>query len=97
MTTIKFDPRLEHAVRFPVSEVLLRQALALPDSSCIIGISEDPEIKNAFQLVVYDPNLPAVEDGTIIPQVMPRFTADYDKRPGIWISFDWNLENARRE
>jgi|WetSurMetagenome_2_1015567.scaffolds.fasta_scaffold52663_2 hypothetical protein len=75
-----------------VSEELIEQAFALPEGSRIENISRSSLRTGVFVFTIEHPDLPEVEEGNAIPQITPLLTADYEKRPATWITFDWNLK-----
>jgi hypothetical protein len=88
---------MKHIARFDVRAELLTQALALPDGSLIENISRSTSRADVFTLVVTHPDLPEVEEGSQIPEAYPLLHADYEKRPAMWITFDWKLPSLKNE
>ena len=80
--------------KFFVSAELIEQSLAMPDGAKILDISRARSTivgGNEFLFVVESDELPE-RDGDDIPQITPQLTADYEKRPATWLTFEWNKE-----
>jgi len=86
-------------VRFNVTAELIRRALAMPEWTEIYDIkpwlrfTEDPKSVDVFTFYVEHPDLPEVKEGEQPPEIDPVIQADYDKEPGVWLTFNWGLED----
>ncbi len=79
-------------VCFQVSLDVLSSALSLPVGTEIVDVLIVGQ--DVARLVVSHPDLPDVVRDCV-PEISPRITADYSKRPSTWLTFDWNLGSAR--
>ena len=74
-------------VKFRVASEFIRDALALPEDTQIRNIVRHDYQPKTFVFYVEHPDLD--EAGDVIPEVIPVFTVDYDKKPSTWLTFDW--------
>lgn len=81
----------KHRAVIQVSEELIREALAMPDGAEIVDIRRSNERFGQYEMLVDHPDLPAVAELGIIPLVTPTLTADFEKRPATWLTWDWDL------
>lgn len=79
-------------VRMKVSGEFIRQALSIPDGATIYNIGLHEICPDVFWFLVEHPDLPEVLEGQLPIEVSPLITADYEKRPDTWLTFDWGLE-----
>lgn len=81
-----------HAARFLMRFELLRDALAMPAETNIISIQDSGP--GEFYFFVEHPDLPKVNRGEVPPEIQPLIEADYEKRPDIWLKFNWDKNLA---
>ena len=63
----------------PISQELLRQMLHLPEGTEFISAEVDWKFGHpAVRLLVTHPDINEVKDGSLIPDILPEFTTEYD-------------------
>ena len=82
----------KHMAKMAIMGELICDSLALPDGSYIERIEPHPSMLGVFVFYVEHGDLPEVKPGDELPEVVPIFTADYDKRPSVWLTVDWNID-----
>ena len=75
------------AVRFNVSEKLLRVKLGMPDNSKIFSALWHPEGNGSVELFVENPELPELKEGEQVAPVTPAATLD-----GAW---NWTVPKEK--
>jgi len=79
---------------FLLSGELLSECLALPEGTTIIGIQLDNMYSYQFRILVEHEDLPAVKELERATEISPMYTADIEKKPSTWLTFDWGLPNG---
>lgn len=80
--------------RFCVPMELIRDALAIPDGTTICDIVRHDDYPDVFIFYVEHPDLPELAEGAMLPEVAPVISADYDRKPSTWLSWDWGLDST---
>ena len=69
---------------------------AVPDGALIYNIVRHTHLPDTFVFYVEHPDLPELQEGETPLEIEPRLTADYERKPSTWLTWDWNLpENAQ--
>ena len=84
-------------VQFTVSGDLIRKALAMPDDTLIYGIVRHDWSPDAFVFFVEHPDLPEMGEGESPLKITPKITADYEKKPSMWLTWDWDLPGKEQD
>ncbi len=63
----------------------------MPEGSVIRAIVQSETIPGMYVMLVEHPDLPEVREGETVPETIPTLTADYEKRPATWLTWDWGL------
>jgi len=84
-------------VKFDVSSDLIRDALAIPEEATIYDIHQSEQRVGSYTFYVVHPDLPEIGAGDVVPEVSPIIRADYDKKPSVWLTWDWRLDVEDKE
>ena len=79
-----------------VSKELLREALAMPEDTVIHSITPHKFRRGVFVFCIEHPDLPSLSEGEVTPEIAPVITADYDKKPSMWLTWSWGLEDEEK-
>ena len=65
--------------------------LAMPEGTKIIRTTD--KTNDSLLLLLESADLPEIEkrEGIPYPAYQPIVTADYDKRPSVWLTWDWGI------
>ena len=72
--------------RISVNIDLLKQALHIPDTTRIIGVSYDAVCGDSVRLVVEDDALPPVSEGNMVPLYIPLITRHEETYTWDWMA-----------
>jgi hypothetical protein len=78
--------------RFRVSAQIIMDSLAMPEGSKLRAIVQDEFHPNVFVFYVEHPDLPEEVEGMPPVEIMPIVKADYERRPSMWLTFEWNVD-----
>lgn len=78
-------------IQFKVTEELIRQALAIPDEAEIVNIVRHEFVPGLFTFYVTHPSFPECLEGALPIEADPVITADYENRPGTWLTIDFRI------
>jgi hypothetical protein len=79
------------AIKFDVSEQLIRESLALPDDARIYDILRAPGPVGVFTFILTNPDYPVVAEASEPVTAYPIITADYEKKPSMWLKINLNI------
>lgn len=74
---------------FAVQPVLIEQALNMPDAHEIVGAEWD-FASRTVRLYVEGPSLPVVEQGQVVPSIVPSVTVEADQTGKRTHTWNWN-------
>ena len=74
---------------FAVQPALIEQALNMPDAHEIVGAEWD-FASRTVRLYVEGPSLPVVEQGQVVPSIVPSVTVESDETGKRVHTWDWN-------
>ena len=75
--------------QFSVTKELLEQSLALPDGTQLRNITRHPKIPGQFIMFIEHSDFPEMNEGAMPIDLAPKISADFSKRPGTWLTFDF--------
>jgi len=80
-------------IQFRVSELCIRQALAIPDEAEIVNIVRN-EFTASFTFHVTHPSFPECPEGALPVETSPVITANGENRPGAWLTIDFRVPTS---
>ncbi len=76
-------------IQFQVSADLIKEALAMPGDTQIYNIIRHDYNPDVFVFFVEHPDFGEILEASAPPELSPIITADYDKKPSTWLTFEW--------
>lgn len=81
--------------RIKISVELLADAFAMPEGTGIHR-AELVDYGRSLELLVSHDEFSGLLAGETPPLIMPVITANYDKKPSTWLTFEWGEDELRR-
>lgn len=91
MSRIVDDSDSRHLARVQIDTSLIVEALGLPKGTEFVGAGMSLTHRGILNVIISHDDLPAVKEGKPIPDALPSFKTEADKRPfGIQLE-SWGL------